>query len=173
MQAEAQKRYKVINTTIKAARLNEQGRDTRTASERVGHAVGIRLDNGKTVMVTPTRPAMLPFINESILRRAREGMLEIQQISGIEDALKEHTLSVKKPAPRAAEQETAETVLSNMEKAPTVHAQQMGFDVPPYGASKEYDGATNPDGEPNFVVKAPTKKPAADGSKKKGLNVNG
>lgn len=158
MQVQSQERYKVINTTVKKPRLDPvTKKDMRTAGERVGHSISIRLLGGQSVMVTPQREGIVPYVDEGMLKLVREGKIVIQKFGDVTQVLADHALTSKavaaaepKNPARSADHGTGRA----QDQRNVAHAVEMGRDDYREGTSTEYAGATNPDGNPNFLVTA-------------------
>lgn len=156
------KKYKVINTTIKKPIINPKtGADMRPTINRVGHNVSFRLDTGERVEVERHRPRIVPHVNEGMLRLQRGGYIRIESIDDVTDILQKHTLDSKKPdlfkpddhVKSEGRNETVESEVAHS-SASKVKAVQMGEDTYAQRSGAEMEGAINPDGDPNFVVKA-------------------
>lgn len=155
------KRYKIVNTTIKAPRPHPKtGVDQRSQVEKVGHNVSFRLDNNDRVEVERHRPRIVAHVNEGMLRLRKGGYIRIDPIDDVTEILQKHTLGNKK----ADLFEPDEGVKSSLDDIAEVShpaaerrvakAVQMGEDSHEQKSGKEVEGAINPDGDPNFVVKA-------------------
>lgn len=155
------KKFKVINTTIKKPITHPKtGADLRSAVQRVGHNVSFRLDTGERVEVERHRPRIVSHINEGMLSLQRRGYLRIEAIDDVTDILQKHTFDSKKPdlfKPDdnvKSEGETEAVKAPAQEEAFKAKAVQMGEDDYKQRSGAEMEGAINPDGDPNFVVKA-------------------
>lgn len=140
----ATERYKISNTTVKPRTVDSQGRDTRKICDRVGHMVMIKEkpgDDGKTVMIPATRFAVVDYLDQGIMDLESQGIVKIEIVKDMGSVLE--TFRQQRPAARPATAQDDSRVraseMGNASKAP----------------SGEYEGAVNPDGAPNFVVKAP------------------
>lgn len=144
--------YIVRNTTIKQPKIDPVTKaDVRTMVEKVGHTISFKDVDGKVIMVPAGRERFVDVITGGMRTMERGGMIAISKpTDGVTTALKAHT------APIVVEEAPIE-VASQKKRATAV---EMGKDD--HGAAKralesEYDGAKNPDGEPNFRVIAPKK----------------
>lgn len=138
-------KYKVTNTTIKPLVTDEKGRDVRKPSERRGHSVSFSDKAGKTILLQAGRFAVVEELDHALMKFEEDGLVKIEPIKDMGSVLE---------AFRAQGKQTA-----TIEKteAPRVRMTEMG-DAPIYAkGGNEYEGAINPDGEPNFVVRAPHK----------------
>jgi len=149
--------YRIINTTIKPPRRGRDGKDARTAVERVGHPVTFRNKDDRNVILMPKRSVITHHLDEGLLNLQRGGFVKISKIDDITTALEEHkleTTTAKKAAKKAAKKSSA--------SKRNASAVQMGEDK--HGSDKktdsEYEGAVNPDGPPNFVAVVKKKRKA-------------
>lgn len=140
--------YIVRNTTIKQPKIDPVTKsDTRTMVEKVGHTISFKDVDGKVIMVPAGRERFVDAITGGMRTMERGGMIAISKpTDGVTTALKAHT------APIVVEEAPVQRKRAT--------AVEMGKDD--HGAAKralesEYDGAKNPDGEPNFRVIAPKK----------------
>lgn len=149
-------KFKVTNSTVKTPRIDPVTKaDVRTALERKGHAVQFRDENDRPIMLQAGQSTIISKIDSGILGLQRGGFVKIEKIDDIATALKEHSYQPSN------HQKNAE--------ARKAKASQMGTDSYTQRGGAEHEGAVNPDGDPNFLVKA---KKTTKGSKgKRGLNV--
>lgn len=149
------KKYKIINTTVKPPRTNPKtGADLRSAVERVGHNVSFRLESGERIEVERHRPRIVNQVNEGMLRLQRGRYIRIEEIDDVTDILQKHTLENKKAdlfKPDEVVKSEDEVAHASASKAKAV---QMGEDSYQQKSGSEAEGAINPDGDPNFVVRA-------------------
>lgn len=148
-------KYKVTNTTIKDPRINPRtGKDMRSAVERVGHGVSIRLGAQEQVILQPHRARLFDNITEGMLRLRDGKLIAIEEIGDVSDVLKNHVAGTKKDvfAPDAAVTATLDNVHPSSDRK--AKAVAMGEDGHVQASGKEVDGAVNPDGDPNFLVRA-------------------
>lgn len=150
------KKYKITNTTIKPPRPHPRtGKDMRPAVERVGHGVSIRLGENDQIIVQPQRARLFDTLTEGMLRLRDGGFINIEEIGDVSDVLKNHVAGTKKDvfAPDAA---ASAAILDSTHPSTDRLARSvaMGEDRHVQASGKEMDGAINPDGDPNFLVKA-------------------
>ena len=148
------KKYKVTNTTIRAPRLNPRtGKDMRTAIERVGHGVSIRLAQNEQIIIQPQRARLFDTITEGMLRLRDGKFISIEEIGDVGDVLRNHAAGSNKDvfAPDSLAQVELDITHPAGRKA---RATAIGEDTYEQQRGKEVDGAVNPDGDPNFFVKA-------------------
>lgn len=147
-------KYKVINTTVKPPRPNKAGVDTRNWTEKLGHGVQFRNTTGDIIKVDTNRPRITDYLNEGMLRLQRGGFIRIEEIGDVTEVLKKHTLtkdgklsSILDPDEHAANS-IAHNSASERVRATAV---EMGKDDT---VARGENNMVNPDGEPNFVVRA-------------------
>lgn len=180
-----QKKYKIINTTIKPPRVCPKTKeDLRSTVERVGHGVSFRTDDGQHVVVPVNQPRLVSTLNEGILRLARGHFIRIEEVDDVVTALKQHTLQPQSKSEAqapvrsrrvGAEVQSTESsekvqdslfspdqdavansdIVAHPASRRQARAVEMGKDDYRGGEGKEYEGATNPDGNPNFLVTVP------------------
>lgn len=146
--------YKVINTTVKPVKAHPRtGQDLRNATERVGHNVKFITDSGKEVIVERHRPRIVDSINEGLLRLQRGGFVRIEQIEDVTEILKKHSFKSNEAllSPDPAVQELISAHPASTKR--TAKAVAMGEDTHSQKSGSEMEGAVNPDGDPNFLVK--------------------
>jgi len=85
------KKYLVVNTTVKEARLDENGKDLRATIEKVGHAVKID-DN---VTLNPGDQTILENVSNGQLKLMRDGYISIVETDGIGEILKQQVFNEK------------------------------------------------------------------------------
>jgi len=147
-------KYKITNTTIKAPRINPRtGLDMRSAGERIGHGVSYITDDGKKVIVQVNRPSIVDHLNEGMIRLKRGKFVEIEEIDDVSSVLKKHTLNAQRDILTPSEHVKVEDV-SHPAADRAARVVEMGLDDHSQKSGKEIEGAINPDGEPNFFVKA-------------------
>lgn len=135
-------KFKITNTTVKSPKIVE-GQDTRSATEKRGHAVSFRDERNNPVMLQAGQSTIISNVDGGILGLQRGGFVKIESIKDITSALKEHAY---KP--------TAHVHNQSIRKA---KATQMGLEDKTLKGGSEHEGAINPDGDPNFLVKATRK----------------
>jgi len=146
-------KYKITNTTVKAPKLHPKtGADLRSAVERVGHGITIRPNNNEHIIIQTNRSRIFDHVNEGMLRLQRGKFIRIEEIEDVSEVLKNHTLGNKDDA-RAAVRGSSEDVHAAVENR-IARASEMGNDSHEQRGGKETEEAINPDGEPNFVVRA-------------------
>jgi len=143
------RRYMVTNTTIKEPRLGPSGKDSRKLQEKNGYVVQFRDEIGNVRMVTPKKwggnPVMVTNLTEGLYDLYHKGLVDIEEIADISQALKRHTLERR-------QEPVAEQPKPEKKKATAV---EMGKDLPEQEKVSSYGIATNPDGPDNFTVTAP------------------
>lgn len=136
-------RWKVTNITIKPLKYDQRGHDVRSIRDRVGHAVEFpngKVEAGKAQLVVlyQTKSVIVDEINDAILKLHSRHYVSVEKIEDITDELKKYAFTKEeKPAKDKKETSQPEAGMSS-----------------PMGETRE-DDAVNPDGEPNFVAKAP------------------
>lgn len=148
------KKYKLINTTIKKAKIHPKtGKDLRTAVEKIGHPVKIRKENGQEIYVDRHRPRIVDEITEGMLSMHRGKYIRIEEIADEGDIWKKHVLGKNEDIfepDELAKNAPKEQPKPKTEKLGKVA--EMGTPTSPH-ATAESEGV-NPDGDPNFLVKA-------------------
>ena len=156
------KHFKITNTTIKPKRLDPTtGADLRRVHERVGHGVSYRDDSNNSITLPPDgKPRFLSKRNPGIDRLAAEGLISVEEVDDITTSMRAHVMSGAVAGASAAATTTTTTTAATTDTTTTaaaaVRAVEMGESSEDAlaAAANEYEGARNPDGEPNFVVKA-------------------
>ena len=165
MQKQQQYQYKLTNTTVKPPKRDPKtGVDLRTTLEKVGHVVSFRGRNNESVMVGQNKSHILYELTEGIIGLQRGGHVSVERIDDVMTLLAQHT---NKPAARATAPQAAvadnpmakleESQQSEAASGRMASAIEMGLDDHKQKGGNEYEGATNPDGEPNFLVTASKK----------------
>jgi len=150
-------KYKIINTTIKPPRPNPRtGEDMRPAVEKVGHNVKLRMGPTEEIMVERHRPRIINSLDEGILRAQRAGFIRIEEIENVNEVLKKHTLSSedKSEVLFSADEHAGIADLHATTSRRGAKAVEMGKDTYAQNAGTESSEAINPDGDPNFLVRA-------------------
>jgi len=150
------KRYKIVNTTVKKPRLHPKtGEDLRPTVEKVGHNVAFRSDTNERIEVERHRPRIVSHVNEGMLRLQRGGFIRIEEIDDVTSVLQKHTLDGKKPDLLAPDENARlDDIVAHPSAERVARAVKMGEDDYKQKSGKETEGAINPDGDPNFVVRA-------------------
>jgi hypothetical protein len=146
-------KFKITNTTVKAQRIVD-GKDVRSAVEKKGHAVSFRDERNSPIMLQAGQSTIISNLDSGLLGLQRGGFVKIEKIDDIATALQEHAY---KP--------TAQQHNKQVRKAKTA---QMGVENYKQKGGSEHEGAVNPDGDPNFLVKATRK--AKPRQKRGGVN---
>lgn len=165
----SEKRYKIVNTTIKPPRLDSNGKDLRSAIERRGHSIQFRDENDKAISVSPGRARIVTKIDGGLTGLQRAGMISIEQIDDVSSALKEHTLdngeqhaskktTKKKKTASKKKSSKKKTSTTSKQKASAVEMGQDSHGEQSGRQDEGYEGAKNPDGASNHRVVAPHKK---------------
>lgn len=148
------RRYMVTNTTIKEPRLGPNGKDARKIQERNGYVVQFRDEIGNVRMVTPKKwggnPVMVTNLTEGLYDLYHKGLVDIEEIADISQALKRHTLEKRKES--APEEPKPEEPKPEKKRATAV---EMGKGLSEREKVTSYGNAINPDGPDNFTVTAP------------------
>jgi len=140
--------FEISNITVKPPRLDPKtGKDLRKAIERVGHGVSYREGdppNDRVILLMPGRPRLLHNVPASLLTLREQGYVSIKRINSVVEKFEGHTYKAppriqQMPKPKSEERYPAK--------------------VAEAGAPSRYEGAVNPDGDPNFVVVAPSSTP--------------
>lgn len=153
-------KYKIINTTIKPPRPHPKtGDDLRTAVEKVGHNVKLRLGPTEEVIVERHRPRIIDKLDEGTLRAQRAGFIRIEEVGDMTEIFKKHTLSAGADATKElfTPDVNAPQNVDNAHRSKDrreAKVTEMGKDTHTQDSGKEEEGAVNPDGDPNFLVKA-------------------
>jgi hypothetical protein len=134
-------KYRITNTTVKPPRVGPSGKDTRTTIERVGHFVQWRDEQDRMISFPVGSPKFVNKVDGGLMGLARGGYIKIEKIGDVTEVLEEHAYPVR---PKAAPAKTAKRA----------SAVQMGLDTHESKGGAEYEGAVNPDGDPNFLVTA-------------------
>jgi hypothetical protein len=117
--------------------------------------VSIRLGANEQIIVQPQRARLFDTLTEGMLRLRDGGFINIEEIGDVSDVLKNHVAGTKKDvfAPDAA---ASVTKMDDTHPATDRLARSvaMGEDKHVQASGKEMEGAVNPDGDPNFLVKA-------------------
>jgi hypothetical protein len=154
---EKKPKYLVYNVTRKPPRLCEKtGRDLRTLSEKVGHGVSFRDSKGTSyIIVAGGQPRMIDELTPGIIALATgtAPSIRVKKIDDVMEALQDHTLaSQAAPKPRAFPSGAPELGVAALSKG---LATEMGKDTHEQRGGSEHEGAINPSGDPNFLVRAP------------------
>jgi hypothetical protein len=168
------KRYLIHNATIKTPRVDPKtGLDHRSLLEVNGHAVEFRTkDRDQPHLLMPNQnPVILSELNEGIINLVRGGYLRLEEVDDIVSALKVHSLGNNQTSKGAAaaaaaaqtggqsalfNEATAAAGASKYETPKYTRAVEMGRDDYGQKSGSELEGAINPDGNPNFLVRAKT-----------------
>jgi hypothetical protein len=136
-------RYKITNTTAKPLKTNARGEDIRPIKHRVGHGVQIVLSQPEehVTLYTPGSSKIVDRLSEGVIKMHKRGDISVEIINDIADELRNFTAKPAVEAPQEASRAT---------KA----LEDMNAKSYPMGETRESD-LVNPDGEPNFVAKAP------------------
>lgn len=148
------KKYKLINTTIKRPRPHPRtGVDLRTMVEKVGHPVKIIMDDGKEIYVDRHRPRIVSEVNEGMMSLHRGKYIRIEEISEEGDLWKKHVIS-KNDDMFSPDEHVDSGLKEEKEPEKLAKVTHMGDDTAAKRLSEEHESSTNPDGDPNFLVKA-------------------
>lgn len=164
-------KYKITNTTVKEPKLHPRtNKDLRTATERVGHSVELRTDSGEQIIVTTTRPKVIDKLNEGIMRLQRGRFIRIEEIGDITAELKKHTVKGDIFAP---DKNVTAREVQHPAADKNVTASEMGSEKQERKSGTEYEGAINPDGDPNFLVRADKNLKRKSGKKEEEVSSEG
>lgn len=162
-----QEKFVITNTTVKQPRIDPKTKqDSRTLSERNGYSVSYRDKNDSVVMLRATEHKVVTEIPDSVWGLENEGLVSIRKLKDVSEELQAHTFSKRerrgvKPAEApATDPTTGAPAFKDEEPRPAggkrlARAIEMGKDGH-RGAESPESGAVHPDGEPNFVVTAPS-----------------
>ena len=136
----SQNRWKVTNSTIKPMKTDAKGNDIRPIRDRVGHPVEFpngKVVGGKLQLITlyQNKSIMVDDIDDVILRQYKRGYVTIEK-TDISDELERFAFKKE----------------DKVESAPAPDSKGAAV---PMGETRGEDKPVNPDGEPNFVAKAP------------------
>lgn len=146
------KRFKVTNTTIKVPRPDPKTkRDTRTAIEKVGHAIQFRDENDRVIILPPGRSRFVMKVDGGLLGLRRGDYCSIEEVGSISEVLKNQELDGK-GAKKVARKKAAKKASGRKAKAVEMGQDTHGQIAKKAEQNSEYPGAVNPDGEPNFRV---------------------
>lgn len=150
------RRYKIINDTIKPLKLNSKGQDMRPNRDKTGSAVQFYTDespSAKLVTIYQNKSTIVDELTNQIMGLHKRGKIIIETINDITDELKSFSVKPENGAP------------TNVYKAPEkkIPVEDTHKPIPddikakatPSGDVAHEEKLVNPDGEPNFVVKAP------------------
>lgn len=148
------KQYLIKNTTVKPVRLDPvTKKDTRSVVEKFGHAVQWRDSHDKVVTLGVSHPGEITTdIGPGLLGLMRDGYVSITQINDIGEVLALHAKSGKRTQRRGVKKDAPVESLDRSAKAV-----EMGTDDYKQPSGNEYEGAVNPSGDPNFLVRAPSR----------------
>jgi hypothetical protein len=136
-------RYKITNTTVKPLKTNARGEDIRPIKQRVGHGVQIVLSQPEEhiTLYIPGASKIVDRLSEGVIKMHRKGDISVEIINDIADELRNFTAKPMVDVPQ--EPSRAAKVL-----------EETNAKSYPMGETRESE-LVNPDGEPNFVAKAP------------------
>lgn len=146
--AQSTQRYKITNTTQKPLKTNARGEDLRPVRDRVGHGVQFLLTNpDELITLYANQNVIVDRINDGVLRLFRKRLISVETVADIADELRKLAF---KPADVEALIPTQAPAAAPVEAA----LEKTNARSYPMGETREGD-AVNPDGEPNFIAKAP------------------
>jgi hypothetical protein len=149
------KKYKITNTTVKIPKINPRtNKDIRSMTERVGYGVAIITDDNKRITLYQGRSTIVDHINEGMSGMLRSGDIAIEPIEDISSELKKYTLENQKTVLSSSEDAKMSDSIPHTSTDRIAKAVEMGVDNYDQKSGKEVEGATNPDGDPNFLVRA-------------------
>jgi len=144
-------KYKVINTTVKQPKPHPTtGKDLRNWTEKQGHGVQFKDPHGDIVRVDTNRPRITDYVTEGMYRLQRGKYIRIEEIGDVVEVLKNHTLS-KNPSTLLDPDTLVSTSHTSAVPRTRAVAVEMGQDQ---SVARGENHMVNPDGEPNFTVKA-------------------
>lgn len=158
------KRYRITNTTVKPLKTDRNGRDIRPLRDRQGHTVSFPNPDAPSpdkalVLLYPRKHVTVGQITDGILGLFKKGYVGITELGDISDELKKLTFKPSKdgeaeamplPEPEMLRVESPELPTPAKEPEEEVMAKAI-----PMGETHGEDALVNPDGEPNFVARAP------------------
>ena len=167
-----EKKYKVVNITVKPLRKDKHGKDKRSVRERRGYPVQFTNEQDMPIILAPGRQTIVNELTPALLNLQRGGHVNITTIEDIATALKDHTLAEQK-----IDKKEAEIIKkSNEEKPVKASAVEMGAPVKEIEGDEEAgkeSGASNPDGKPNFLAQThKVSRKARKAAKKEKMNDN-
>lgn len=170
-------RWKITNTTIKPLKTNKKGQDIRPLRDRVGHAVQFAdpSNQDSLIMVYPNRHVTVDEVSRGILNLYKKGLVGITEVGDITEELKKLATKPKSDptevpsvtpstepemliAEPAKEEAKDEGEMLKVEPPPAAEKPEEDLfgKATPMGESPDHEEKlVNPDGEPNFVAKAP------------------
>ena len=168
------KKVKITNTTVKKPKIIN-GKDVRTALERVGHGVQFTDGANRRIRLNPTKSIITEPTDPGLIKLSQAGYIKIEQGADIADQFKNLSLNPSKvSAPKSVEvkKEVVEEVVEQVVEEPTrmAHAVEMGKDEHSGSDFLNDDDAVDPDGKPNFVVQAPSAETRSKKKRKKRNN---
>jgi hypothetical protein len=150
----AKKRYKIINDTIKPIKLNAKGQDMRSTRDRVGSVAQFYIGEPPVLTtIYQNRSTIIDELNDQVIGLHKKGAVTIEVINDITDELKQFS---QKPA--ALPVEKTEKVFASPETNPGYVPKtpaDLKAKASVSGAPANEEKMVYPDGEPNFVAKAP------------------
>lgn len=150
-----QPKYLIYNTTRKPPRI-VNGKDQRSMSEKVGHGVTFRDKRGAPcIIVAGGQPRMVDELTPGLIALATgpDSCIKIKKIDDVMEALQDHALP--QPVATAKPKAFAEGVPPVGPTSSAGKAVEMGADTHAQRGGSEHEGAVNPSGDPNFLVRAP------------------
>ena len=150
-------KYKVTNITVKPVRKDASGKDTRKAIERIGHPIQTRDERDRLVLIMPGRFKIVNELTQGLITLESWGDAKIEPISDITQALKDHRFQKEQ-----INEERARVAAASLKTESQAKAIEMGKDSHEQRSGSEVEGAVNPDGDPNFLVKTNKVKEAHD-----------
>lgn len=178
------RRFKISNTTIKPLKTDKMGRDIRPLRDRVGHAVQFSnpRNSSELVIIYPKRSVTVDTVTDGILGLYKKGLVGVTEVGDIADELKklafkkEPAAAEKAPKSKEApakkeEPKEEEMLVARREEIENENDMLVAKEEPkeeskdkdlpegkssPMGSSPDSEERlVYPDGEPNFIAKAP------------------
>lgn len=138
----AAKRYKVTNTTRKVRPV--EGPDSRTNLQKNGYRLSLKNENGDSAVLVPGgKPVITNHLDQRLIELHSLGDILIEEFGDLAKELEAFTLAPDRPT-RAA----LNPLENNSRVSLTGHENHS-----PQSSGREMEGAVNPDGDPNFLVK--------------------
>jgi hypothetical protein len=158
-----QEKYIITNTTVKQPRIDPiTKQDGRTLTEKNGYMVSYRDKRDQVTVLRASEFRQVTEVPDNVWGLESEGLVSVRKAKDVAEELKGHTFKRERrgaKAPVAADAPVAAPTEEKAEKATRGKRQarvvEMGQDGH-RGADSPEDGAIHPDGEPNFVVQAPS-----------------
>lgn len=152
-------KFVIANTTVKPPRPDAKTKqDMRALTEKNGYSVSYRDKKDQVVLIRANEFKVVTEIPDSVWGLVEEGLVSVQKMKDVGEALKDHAFSGKRTERRGVRAPDAAPAFKDTRPAGgkrLARAVEMGQDGH-FGAESPESGAVAPDGTPNFVVTAPS-----------------